>query len=158
MKKEDLKSLMESVLEDSKTLLLKNGRLAPLAFMKCNEEIGVIPLSFRDDHEKNRQISILKVLVKKMNADAMFVVTESWYVTSYGGCIETEPSKHPMRKECIMMTGECEDGRISIVQLFGHEDDSIVFGEKMDMGMPDSSKFNFGIMKKVHDEKLRNLN
>lgn len=163
MKKEELKVRMEDILETAKMVLEKDGKLVPMAFMKHNDNVDVIPLSFRDNDEKNRQLSTLRDTVKKKNADAIFIVTESWYVTSDSCHLAIEPSKDPARKECILMMGECEDGNTAIMQMFdredGKENGKIVFGEKIDMGETISLKFHFGIKdKKKQNKGLRDLN
>jgi hypothetical protein len=145
MKKEELKDYMENILETAKEILVHNENLVPMAFMKYKDNVDIIALSFGDNDEKNRQLSVLKDRVKKKNADAVFVVTESWYVTSNSGYIVTEPSKDPSRKECVLLLGECENGNFSIMQLFDRKDKKIVFGEKIDIGESISSKFDFGI-------------
>lgn len=158
MKMAELKNLMEATLEKSKSLLLRDGKLVPVAFIKCANDILVTPLSFEDNDKKNQQLRILRGEVKKKNADAAFLVTESWYITSNSMHISIEPSKHPMRKECIMMIGECEDGNISMMQIFEHNNEKIIFGEKIDMNDPISTKFEFGIRHRhAQNENLRNL-
>lgn len=163
MKIEELKVAMEDMLETAKVLLIKDGKLVPVAFMEHHNNIDIIPLSFRDNDEKVRQLSILKDTVKKKSAEVVFMVTESWYVTAESGNLSTEPSKHPMRKECIMMIGECEDGNFSIMQTFdrecGMEDGKIVFGEKIDIEETVSPRFNFGIKdRKKQNKYLKDLN
>lgn len=103
MKKEELIGFMEDTLEKAKELLLRDGKLVPVAFMYFENNIEVIGLLFRDNHEKNLQLSFLKKLVKEKKADAILILTEAWYVISDKKCILTEPSKHPMRRECIFI-------------------------------------------------------
>lgn len=158
MKKEELKDLMEQTLEKAKMLLLRDGKLMPVAFMHYENNIDVIGLSFRDNDEKNRQLSHLKKLAKKNKADAIFVVTESWYVTTDKKDLAIIPSKHPMRKECIFIYGECEEGSITIMQIFDKKNEEFNFGEKIEMGEAISLKFDFGIKnKKKQNKYLRNL-
>lgn len=162
MKKEELKDIMEDMLETAKTILEKDGKLIPIAFMNHNDNFDIVPLSFSDNDEKNRQLSALRILVKKENADAVFVVTESWYVSTNNVPLAMEPSKDPTRKECIIMIGECGGGNITIIQLFdredGKENGKIIFGQKLDMEDTISTKFNFGIKdRKRQDKRLRNL-
>lgn len=148
---------MEDTLEKSKTLLVRDGKLIPVAFIHHENIIDVIGLSFRDIYEKNMQLLFLKRLTKKKHADAIFIVTESWFVTTDKKDLTIEPAKHPMRKECIFIYGECEEGNITLVQIFDHKDGEIVFGEKIDTSEPISLKFDFGIKKKKQDKDLRNL-
>jgi hypothetical protein len=162
MKKEELKDIMEDMLGTAKTMLEKDGKLRPIAFMKHNDNFDMIPLSFSDNDEKNRQLSALRILVKKENADAVFVITESWYVSTNNVPLAMEPSKDPTRKECIIMIGECGEGNITIIQLFdregGKENGKIIFGQKLDREDAISTKFNFGIKdRKRQDKRLRNL-
>lgn len=165
MKKEILKFMIEDILETAKELLVKEGRLRPVAFVSHDDEIEVKPLSFKDNEEKISQLSILKDFVKEKNADAVFILTESWYVETNQGHLTVSPSKDPRRKECIMIIGECEEGDISMVQIFGREDGKengkIVFGKKIDMEGTISSRFNFGIKdrnKKHINKFVRDLN
>jgi hypothetical protein len=82
----------------------------------------------------------------------MFIVIESWYVTSVKKDFSIIPSKDPMRKECIFVVGECKEGEVTIMQKFERnerkngEKDEFIFGEKeyIDIGF---SKFSFGIKK-----------
>lgn len=163
MKKEELKYSMEDTLETAKEMLLKDGKLVPMAFMQHEDNIDIIALSFRDSYEKNRQLSLLRDIVRKKNAGAVFLLTESWYVTTDSHHLTMEPSKDPKRKECIMIIGECEDANLSIIQLFDRDNGKIVFGEKVDIGETISPKFHFGIKdgkkkNKKQNEDLRDLN
>jgi len=153
MKKEELKSLMDQALEKAKILLLRDGHLVPVAFMHCENNIDVIGLSFKDRADKNRQLSFLKKLVKKKNADAIFIVTESWVITSDTEDLTIEPSKHPMRKECIFIYGECEEGDITIMQIFDKKNEEFVFGERVEHIGAISLKFDFGIKDKKKQNK-----
>lgn len=138
MKKEELKDMMEDILETAKIALEKDGKLRPMAFLEIGDNFGILPLSFGNKDEKNRQLSALRIIVRKENADAVFIVTESWYVTTEKERLTIEPSKDPKRKECIMILGECEEGNIATVQLFdredGKENGKIVFGKKVGHG------------------------
>ncbi len=167
MKIEKLKLFMEGILEQSKRLLVRDGYLVPVAFVICGNNVNIVELKFEDDHMKNKQLSVLKEIAKDKNADSIVIAAESWLVVSDNSNIDIEPSKHPMRKECIMVTGECKDGNVSTSQLF-HRDvdidtdkDTIVFEEKMDYEKNLSKKFTFGINKKDNkggqDIDLRNL-
>lgn len=159
MKKEKLEYMMKHTLEDAKTLLLKDGGLMPVAFVKHGNNIDITPLSFEDSDKKDQQLHFLRNIVKKKNADAIFIVTESWYVIADNGHIVSEPSKHPMRKECIMIIGECEDCSMSIIQTFDRKDGKIIFGENVDIEETVTTKFNFGIEnRKRQNKNLRNLN
>ena len=158
---------MENILELAKIALEKDGKLAPMAFMRYGGDFEVMPLSFRDNDEKNRQLSLLRRIAMKKNADIVFILTESWYVTSDidhidTGHLDIEPSKDPARKECILMVGECEDESITIMQIFdredGKENGKIIFGEKIDMREMTSSIFNFGIKDRKKSKGLRDLN
>ena len=158
MKKERLKELMEDCLVSSKELLLREGKLMPIAFV-FGDDVDLVGLTFRDNEDKTRQLALLRELVSAKNAYAIFVIVESWYVTSDKKELEIEPAKHPMRKECIFLVGECEEGNITIMQTFDRNDGEIVFGEKIEMGKIESLKFDFGIVKKgkQQNEKLRDL-
>lgn len=149
MKKEELEHAMKGILEDAKSLLSRDGRLVPVAFICTGNEIGITPLNFKNREEKERQAMLLAEVVKLKNADALIMVAESWYVTSNDPNLKIEPSKHPMRKECICVMGECEEGNITIAQNFEREKDidgdRIIFGDINDMNILDFSKFNFGI-------------
>jgi hypothetical protein len=163
MKKDELKDLMEDILETAKIALVKDGKLRPMAFLKNDDNFGIIPLSFGDNDEKNRQLSALRIIVKEENAEAIFIVTESWYVTTDKQNLEMEPAKDPRRKECIMMMGECEEGNIAIVQIFerenGMENGKIIFGKILDAREEISTRLSFGIKaRKKQDKSLRNLN
>jgi hypothetical protein len=163
MKKEELKMVTDDILETAKTLLIEYGRLAPMAFMVCGNNVEIKPLSFRDNDEKNRQLSLLMNDVKKSNADAIFVLAESWYITSDSSNIRIAPSEDQTRKECILIVGEGENGHFDIMQIFdrdgGKENGKIIFGERVDIGETISSKFNFGIKdRKRQNVGLRNLN
>jgi hypothetical protein len=149
MKKEILKLIMEDVLQTAKEILVKEGKVLPIALVIRDGNIDRIPLSFRDENEKISQISMLKDFVKNKNADIAIVVTESWYVETDSGHLTMSPSKDPRKKECIMIIGECEECGVALIQLFGKEEDKengkIVFGKKIDDLGNFSSKFNFGI-------------
>lgn len=159
MKKEMLKELMEHNLELARHLLLKDGKLLPVAFVICKNEMGIVPLSFRDANEKNMQAAIIRKLAKEKDADAVFMITESWYlgtnkVEDLGGSL----SEHPMRKECVFLIGECENGRVTMVQIFERENDKIIFGEKIDIDDSAITRFNFGIKDKKYKPGTISLN
>lgn len=159
MKKEELKELMEYNLICAKRLLLRDGKLMPVAFMHNEKQIGIVPLSFKDANEKDMQVAILRKLVKEKNADAIFMITESWHVSiNKGEDLNIIPSEHPMRKECIFLIGECKDGRIAMMQIFERENDKISFGEKIDMSEISDTRFDFGIKDKKFDPAITSLN
>lgn len=156
MKKEDLKNLMEDTLETSKKLLLRDGYISPVAFMHHEDTMDIIGLTFKDEKEKEKQIYILGKLAKMKKADAIYILVESWYVTSDKKDFGVQPSKHSMRKECIFIYGECEEGKVTIMQKFERkeikggekeEKEEIIFGEKDDIYDIGFSRFNFGIKK-----------
>jgi len=149
MKKEELKELMECNFEHAKRLLSRDGKLFPVALMFCGNEMGILPLSFKGDNEKDMAVATLRALAEKKNADAVCVIAESWCVTA--DTITVAPSKHPMRQECIVITGECENGKVTIIQTFKRENGKIVFGEKTYMDKPHINRFSFGI----EDRKYR---
>ena len=150
MKKDKLKDFTEHILEKAKSLLLVSGKLVPVAFLHYNDNIDVIGLSFKDNEEKEIQFSFLKKLVEDKNAEAIFIVVESWYVITDKDKLSIEPSKHPLKKECLLLYGESEDRRITIVQFFEKKNGEIIFGEKInDVSM----NFNFGIYRKRKQNK-----
>lgn len=157
MKKEVLERIMEDILENAKSLLSRDGHLVPVAFLCARNDIGIIPLDFKNREEKERQVALLTKMVKLKNADALIMAAESWIVTSDNPNLKITPSKHPMRKECICVVGECEEGDFTITQKFEREKDKdgdkIIFGEKNDMDIFGLSTFNFGIKnRKKHDK------
>lgn len=159
MKKEELEHIMEEILENAKSLLSKDGYLAPVAFLCIGNEIRVIPLSFKNREEKERQVVLLTNVARMENADALIMVAESWYVTSDKPSLEIEPSRHPMRKECVFVIGEYEEGNITISQKFEREEDKegdrIIFGDIDNMNTFGISKFNFGIKnRKKYDNSI----
>ena len=159
MKKEELEELMISNLEYAKTLLARDGKLSPVAFLVYRDNIDIIGLSFRDDNEKIIQIKMLRKLVKEKDADAIFMITESWHVcTNKDEDLDIKPSENPMRKECIFIVGECENTRISMMQTFERENDKIVFGERIDMDGSETTRLNFGLKDKKYDINKISLN
>lgn len=164
MKKEQLKVLMEDSLDRSKEIILKDGRLVPVAFLHYGNNVDIIGLLFEDSTERNRQFSLLRKSAKEKNAEAIFIIIESWYVTVDKKDmvdkkrLQVDPSKHPMRKECIFSYGECEEGGATMVQIFDREGEKIVFGEKVDLKETASLKLDFGIKdKNKQDKNLRDL-
>lgn len=153
MKKDELEHMMEDALEKAKSLLLRDGYLAPIAFLFSEKEVHIISLTFKNQEEKEEQVTLLRNMAKLKDADAIFLVIESWYVTSDKMDINIIPSKHPMRKECIFIVGECEEGNATIIQKFEKEKDKIIFGEKDNINIF-GSRFNFGIK----DRKRDNIN
>ena len=148
--RDKLRILMEENLEKAKTLLLRDGYVAPMGFIFIGKEIGVCPLRFKDEKEKAKQLFAFKKFAKIKNADAVFVIIESWYVTTDKIDKSIIPSKHPDRKECIFAIGEGKEGAITIIQTFGRKKKKIIFEDKMEMKGMESAIFNFGI-KEEHD-------
>lgn len=132
MKKDELEHIMEGILDDAKSLISKDGYIAPVAFMCVGKVMHIVKLNFKDKEEKEKQISILTTMARIQKADALIMVVESWYVASDRPNLEIEPSKHPMRKECIFIVGECNEGKVTIAQKFerekGENRDRIIFG------------------------------
>lgn len=143
--KDELRTLMEENLEKAKSLLLRDGYVAPVAFIFVGKNIGICPLRFTDEREKFTQMTALKMFAKAQKADAIFVIIESWYVTA--DKIDVVPSKHPDRKECIFVIGECKEGDITITQKFGRKNEKIIFEDKFEMEGMKSDIFDFGIKK-----------
>ena len=159
MNKQELKDQMEYALEKAKTLIVRDGKLVPVALLHFDNQVDVIGLSFKNEDEKNRQLSLLKTFVKMKKSDSIIVVIETWYVLANRKNISIKPSRHPMRKESILVYGECEEGSISIMQIFDKINNKIIFGEKIEFEEAVSYKFDFGIAdkNKKQDEYLRNL-
>lgn len=157
MKKDMLKTLMEETLEKSKQLLLRDGYVTPVAFMSCENTVGIIPLRFKNHEEKMMQMQALGEMAKVKRADAVFVVVESWYVTHDKVDLSIVPSKHPNRKECIFIIGECEEGYVTLVQTFerremkgkgkGKKKEEFIFGGQDCLSDTGFSVFKFGIKK-----------
>lgn len=152
MKKDELRNEMETHLESAKSLLLTDGYLVPVAFVYCGNIAYIIQLSFKDQEDKEKQIALLRAVVEEKNADAVFTITESWYVMADKD-LNIAPSEHPMRKECIFLIGECEEGDITLIQIFERKNiddhEKIVFGEKKDIGISHFfGKLGFGIKDK----------
>lgn len=153
MKKDELKDLMEYALKKSKELLLRDGYVRPVAFMHYGNNVDIIGLTFKNQEYKEKEIYILGKLARMKKADAIYVVSESWYVISDKKDLSIIPSKHPMRKECILISGECQEGNITVTQKFERkkikngEKEEIIFEEKdvIDIGL---SRFSFGIFDK----------
>lgn len=163
MKEEEFKLTLDNALEQAKTLLLRDGKLIPVALVHSGNDAHVLGLSFRDNEQKNEQLTLLKKFVKLKNADAIFVIVESWYVTTDEENLTIEPSKHPMRKECIVVFGEYEGGNLTVMQIFGRKDNEIIFEKKLYMEESISGKFDFGIKNRNKNmnknlANLRNLN
>lgn len=148
--RDELRAAMEENLEKAKTLLLRDGYVAPIGFIFIGKQIGICPFRFRNEKEKARQLSTFKMFAKINKADAVFVIIESWYVISDKKDESIIPSKSPNRKECIFVIGECKEGVISISQKFGRKKGKIIFEEKEEMKGTESVIFSFGI-KEEHD-------
>ncbi len=152
MEKDQLKDLMEHTLEQSKKLLLRDGYVTPVGFICYGDKIDIVCLTFKNQEDKGIQIGALGKITRTKKADAVFIISESWYVTSVKKDFSIIPSEHPMRKECIIVVGECEQGDVNIMQKFerhkreNEEKDDFIFGEKEynDTGF---SRFSFGIKK-----------
>jgi hypothetical protein len=163
MKKEEFQLTLDKALEDAKMLLLRDGKLMPVALMYHKNNADALGLSFKDKKQKDEQLSLLKKLVRLKNADAIFVIVESWYVTTDKEDLTIEPSKDPMRKECIVVFGEYESGNLTVMQIFGRKDEKIVFEKKLYMEESISGKFDFGIKNRIKNRNknltnVRNLN
>lgn len=158
MKKEELKELMEDSLEKAKNLLLRDGKLVPVAFIYHGNNVDIICLTFKNAFEKDIHIRMLKKMIKKKNADAIFMITESWHVASKEKNLNIIPSKHPLREECIFLVGECEHGRIAMMLPFGRKNKEIVFGKKFDMNGMAFTRFDFGLKDKKHKPTNSSLN
>ncbi len=156
MKKDELIKLIDHSLEKAKELLLRDGCLIPVAFVCYKNNIDVIALSFTDEEEKGIQISGIGKIAKMKKADAVFIIVESWYVTSETKDLSIVPSKSPMKKECLFVIGESKEEDIAIIQKFerkkgNNNKEEIIFEkiEKIDTDIGDIgySKFKFGIKK-----------
>lgn len=148
--RDELRIMMEENLEKAKTLLLRDGYVTPVGFVFTGKQIGVCPFRFRNEKEKVKQLSAFKMFAKINKADAVFVIIESWYVTTDKKDGNIVPSKDPNRKECVFVIGECKEGVITITQKFGRKKGKIIFEDKDEMIGMESAIFNFGI-KDEHD-------
>ena len=153
MKKDKLKDIMEHMLEQAKTLLLRDGYIAPVGFIHYGNKIDIIGLRLKNQEDKEMQILALGEMARVKKADAVITVIESWYVVSDKKDLNIVPSKHSARKECIIAVGECEEGSVMIIQKFERrvrkngKKDKFIFTEKeedMNIGF---SRFKFGIEK-----------
>lgn len=85
------------------------------------------------------------MFAKVNKADAVFIIIESWYVTTDKIDESIIPSKNQNRKECIFVIGECKEGDIGISQHFGRKKGKIIFEDKIEMKGMKSTIFGFGI-------------
>lgn len=164
MKIKDFRVTICDMLNTAKAILSSSGELIPTAFIYSKSGIDIIGLMYEDNEERHGHFSLMRKLIEEKEADSAFIISESWLVESNITNIDVCPSEHPMRKECIFAYGECEEGYVTIVQIFEREGDKIIFKEKVDTDNYKSDKFvsknfQFGIYKKEEqDINLSHLN
>jgi len=92
---------------------LENGVLLPLLYyLKGDKIVAVTPMLFEADQKQAAHQEILK-RAKGLGVDGFIEASESWYVTYEDRKPRIAPSKHPKRRECVMMIGRQRDqGRI----------------------------------------------
>jgi hypothetical protein len=83
-------------------MLLRDGYLDNAAYLRKKGSVILIPMHFENQREKDRILLMLRMLVRKVNPDAVTSFTETWASNKK----DMEPSEDPDRKEAIMVMVE----------------------------------------------------
>jgi len=116
--------LFQRIYESAAQILTKEGHLEPVAFFRTgkNPPLSQIPTGMivpvqmdmpDSDTGKEALAQVLRDLVKKMAADLVLMVLESWMVKpsetesqyfQHEGCFQVPPSQHPNRMEIVLFS------------------------------------------------------
>lgn len=71
-------STINTIIDTAKRNLLDSDVLQPVFFIVKNDTIGVFPPDFSTDEKKDEAAEAVRLIVKKMDPDFIFFLSESW--------------------------------------------------------------------------------
>lgn len=136
----------QEIINNAKEKLVKDKEHPPLMTVSTNGKIDVFNVSFRNDIEKQMIMSMLKLAVQTRKPEHYFIAFESW-LTSYENDSEesaekmfkkalagemVRPSKHPEKKEALVIEQHCKDMTSNTCVIFFTRDknNNIILGEE----------------------------
>lgn len=124
------RDFIRAVLLGAGANLERDGFLQPVLFLRMqNGKRGIVALDLPEAHpEKEIYFAELGLFIARKSGllDEAVFVSESWYVSPTGedALAPLSPSRHPQRKEAIMVSGRNvqETREAFVIQTFGRDD------------------------------------
>ena len=131
MEEKRLLSMMEGFKQKAFDIFLENGNISPVAFLVSKKYIGIMPLAFRDDSEKEMSQLALQSAAEKVNAEAVIMVNEAWVAfLKKGQSIPDMPIRDMAeKKECIIVSASTKDETITMLTILERTPNGVNLGE-----------------------------
>ena len=135
--------LIRHFVDTAKQNLLKHKSITPYLFLLdgAPEEIHglVIPYKVNSEEEKQQLVQSAKRMARENSTWGYIMVSEAWFLSSEvipQGKLSREilPSKHPRRREAVMVTLETRNYFRSVIIPFEQHGDHIKFGDEKTFG------------------------
>lgn len=90
------REVMEHLVGQARDIMARDGVLSPMAFVMAGESMHIVALpNFPSDAAKRIGHEYLKQFARKLDADAVMVLTEVWYVQRTDEEMEERPDQRP---------------------------------------------------------------
>ncbi len=131
MQKEKIKEFMDQINKKAFDMLLEKGGVEPAAFFLKDNNVYCLPLSLSDDNEKDKTRALIEITARKLQAEAVCMVTEAWFAFAKNGILPTEPIRNlPDKKECVVISASDRNNSYFIMTEIVKEGDDITMGEQ----------------------------
>lgn len=104
----DMQSLIDLAYRGAKNIIERDptGKVeaTPMAFMMTQDSLGLYPMPWRDDADKDDYLRIFReVLKQKTEIQSYAIASEAWVVSLAADAedLSVPPSQHPDRVECL---------------------------------------------------------
>lgn len=131
MEKERLLEMMDGFKQKAFDIFLENGNISPVAFMVSKKSIGIMPMTFTSDSEKEMSKLALQAAAEKVNAEAVVMVNEAWVAfLKKGEALPNMPVRDMAeKKECIIVSASTKDETITMLTILERTPNGINLGE-----------------------------
>lgn len=120
------------ILAKAKELLVRDGRVASVAFIcRGKNEEAIFDMTFKDEQQKRLNQHVLLQIMRGKDISAVITVDEAWMgMDKPGKPNPTMPSKRKDRQECIVVNALTRSGfRRTYLQPFKRDKNKIIFLE-----------------------------
>ena len=135
--------IIENDVVYAKTTLEERGIVSPMFVLHGKEEVIPILAQLGDEESKEKVSKLVRTMIKSHEIEFYTFISESWYYKANKLEGALPPSKHPDRKECLVISGFRKDGEQKMIMLpFERKEKKIIFEERVETDNAES-RFNF---------------
>jgi hypothetical protein len=106
-----LQELFNCAAENAKSIFEQSGEVHPMWHVVDGDNQNIlIATPWSSDEEKEAITFSLRLLFRQQRVKRLAFIVEAWIVSARTERISSPPSKHPDRREVVMITAEDRDG------------------------------------------------